>query len=385
MVLDALPSPFEFPIGIGNKPDARRFSVSRLSNDFLEYRRVIAAPPHSDSRARIALSCPGIAWSGPDAAKSISSAPMPQVFSPGLVSGPANDGSPALSPDGNTIFFTRSAANWSAIVESHKIRGGSHPTLAPFSGEWSDSSPAMSPDGKYLVFESKRPKLPLASPQKQGGESVPGAVSNLWRVDRMGTGWSKLTRLPDMANLVGQSLWKPSVAANGTSYFVAIDTKGGKRLNSSHYSNGAYQQAQPLSFSDGTTLDVDPDIAPNGSFLVFCSAGRLPDDKKDHLFIVHRTGDVSGQVVPIRYAGDDTNGYSTDDEPYLDPDHRTLYFSSVRSVATHLPRSREPAQRDFEHMGSWGYFTDYFNIWSIPLTPWSDGNSNDHGKANASE
>jgi len=37
---------------------------------------------------------------------------------PGVVSGPANDGSPAFSPDGNTIFFTRSTANWSAIVES---------------------------------------------------------------------------------------------------------------------------------------------------------------------------------------------------------------------------------------------------------------------------
>ena len=88
--------------------------------------------------------------------------------------------------------------------------------------------------------------------------------------------------------LVGQSLWKPSIAADGTIYFVAIDTKGGKGLYSSHYLNGAYQQAQSLSFSDGTTLDVDPEIVPDGSFLVFSSAGRLPGDKKDHLFIVHR-------------------------------------------------------------------------------------------------
>ena len=73
-------------------------------------------------------------------------------------------------------------------------------------------------------------------------------------------------------NLVGQSLWKPSIAADGTIYFVAIDTRGGKRLYSSRSLNGAYQQAQPLSFSDGTTLDVDPEIAPDGSFLIFCSA-----------------------------------------------------------------------------------------------------------------
>jgi hypothetical protein len=50
------------------------------------------------------FTAPGIAWSAPDAKESTSSAPTPQVFAPGVVSGPANDGSPAFSPDGNTIF-----------------------------------------------------------------------------------------------------------------------------------------------------------------------------------------------------------------------------------------------------------------------------------------
>src|ERR1700733_7811080 len=53
----------------------------------------------------------------------ISSAPTPPVFAPGVVSGPANDGSAAFSPDRNTIFFTRSTENWSVIVESHKVQG----------------------------------------------------------------------------------------------------------------------------------------------------------------------------------------------------------------------------------------------------------------------
>jgi Tol biopolymer transport system component len=142
-------------------------------------------------------------------------------------------------------------------------------------------------------------------------------------------------RLPDTVNLAGQSIWKPSIAADGTIYFVSIDKKGGKRLFSSQYTNGAYQQAQPLPFSDGTTLDVDPEVAPDGSFLVFCSVGRLPGDSKDHLFIVLRKASGWGAVVPIRYAGDEKNGYSTD-EPHLSPDHRTLYFSSDRAVPAHL-------------------------------------------------
>jgi len=112
---------------------------------------------------------------------------------------------------------------------------------------------------------------------------------------------------------------------------------------------------------------------------------QQPGDKKDHLLIVHRTGDGWGPVVAIRYAGEDTNGFSTDDEPHPGSDHRTLYFSSDRSVPTHLPRSREQAQQDFERMESWGYFSDYSNVWSIPLTPWLDGNSNDHGKSSSAE
>jgi Tol biopolymer transport system component len=309
-----------------------------------------------------------IAMSPQDLVGPSSSPPTPQIFAPGVVSGPANDGTPAFSPNGNTIFFTRSTANWGVIVESHKIQGEwSRPTLAPFSGEWPDSSPAMSPDGSYLVFESNRPVTPLSSRPKEG-ESIPGIVSNLWRVDRVGSGWSKPRRLPDTVNLASQSIWKPSIAADGTIYFVSIDKKGGKRLFSSQYTNGAYQQAQPLPFSDGTTLDVDPEIAPDGSFLVFCSAGRLPGDSKDHLFIVLRKADGWGTVVPIRYAGDDKNGYSTDDEPHLSPDHRTLYFSSDRPVPTHFPRSPEQAQLDFKHLDTQGWFSGYANVWSIPIS-----------------
>jgi WD40 repeat protein len=333
----------------------------------------------------LASLCPTVcmAISPQDVGGPTSSPPTPQIFAPGVVSGPANDGSPAFSPDGNTIFFTRSTANWGVIVESHKIQGvWSRPTLAPFSGEWPDSSPAMSPDGSYLVFESTRPKAPLISRPKEGGP-IPGIVSNLWRVDRTNSGWSKPVRLPDSVNLAGQSIWKPSIAADGTIYFVSIDKKGGKRLFSSQYINGAYQQARPLPFSDGATLDVDPEIAPDGSFLVFSSAGRLPGDSKDHLFIVLRKAEGWGTVVPIRYAGDDKNGYSTDDEPHLGPDHRTLYFSSDRPVPALFPRSPEQAQLDFKHLDTLGWFSGYANVWSIPIS--ASLNAAEAGTANATQ
>jgi Tol biopolymer transport system component len=291
----------------------------------------------------------------------------PQIFAPGVISGPANDGAPTFSPDGNTLYFTRSTANWSAILESHKVNGQwSKPLLASFSGEWPDSSPAMSPDGSFIVFQSTRPATPLTVKPIEG-QPIPGVVSNLWRVDRVSSGWSQPVRMGDQVN-IGHSIWKPSIAANGSLYFTVIDEAGHKRLYSSKFGPRTYQPAQPLPFSDGTTSDVDPEIAPDESFLVFCSSSRLEGDQKDHLFIVARQGAGWGPVVPIRYAGDDKYGYSTDDEPRLGQDRRTIYFSSDRAVPVHFPRTHEEAQQDVERLDSWDNSNS--NIWYLPVEPY---------------
>jgi hypothetical protein len=299
--------------------------------------------------------------------------PTAQIFAPGIISGPANDGSPTFSPDGITLYFTRSTANWTAILESRKIDGQwSKPVLASFSGEWPDSSPAMSPDGSYIVFQSTRPAIPLTVKPVEG-QPIPGVVSNLWRVDRVGSGWSQPVRLPDAVNL-GDSIWKPSIAASGNLYLTVIDKTGQKRLYSSKFERGVYQPAQPLAFSDGTMQDVDPEIASDESFLVFCSSARLPGDPKDHLFIVAKRGAEWGPVVPIRYAGDDKYGYSTDDEPRLGPDlgpgRATVYFSSDRAIPVHFPRTHEQAEKDLDRLESWDNSNS--NVWYLPLAPYLD-------------
>lgn len=300
----------------------------------------------------------------------------PQLFAPGVISGPANDGSPTFTPDGNTLFFTRSTAGWGVILESHRSHGHwSEPKVAPFAGEWSDSSPEMAPDGSFLVYVSLRPKNAAAD---SDAAHKAHRVANLWRVNRMGAGWSKPERLPDTVN-IGPAIWKPSMTADGSVYFVSIDDKGRKRLYSSHFKDGAYQQAQPLPFSDGNMGDVDPEIAPDGSFLVFCSSGRLQGDPKDHLFIVLRKGDGWGEVTPIRYADDDKDGYSIDDEPHLGPDHRTLYFSSDRGVHVNFPRTMEQAREDLKRLEIWDNSNS--NVWFMPITSWLGVAQNEKAKA----
>jgi len=314
---------------------------------------VVTLPFHQERSAAFAQS-----------STSAVSGAAPELFAPGIISGPENDGSPTFSPDGQTLFFTRSAAHWTVILESRKVAGvWTKPKLASFSGEWPDSSPAMAPDGSYIIFQSIRP-----AEAAKAGEPAPHPVSNLWRVNRVGQGWSKPERLPDAVN-IGHSIWKPSIAADGTVYLTVIDTNGGKRLYSAKFVNGAYRAAQPLPFSDGTTADVDPEVSPDGSFLVFCSSGRVKGNDKDLLYMTRRNGDSWGAVTALRYDGDEKPyGFSNDDEPHLGADHRTIYFSSDRTVPVHFPRTHAQAEEDLGRMEIWDNGNS--NVWSMSLAPW---------------
>ncbi len=289
---------------------------------------------------------------------------LPQIFAPGVISGPANDGSPTFSPDGNALLFTRSAARWSIILESHRDQGQwSEPQVAAFSGQWSDSSPAMSPDGKYAVFVSVRPVNSDGTSKSQGA-SATRMASHIWRVNRTESGWGEPTELTEAVNFC-TSIFRPSVASDGSIYFTAAGQGKELRLFRALNQNGSYQRAEALPFSDGTLKDVDPEIAPDQTFLIFTR--KLADAAHEKLFITRNQGGVWGPVAPLRYSGDDENGSSDDDDPRLGNDHRTLYFSSDRSAAVHFPRTREQTAQDFSRLQSWD--NGNLNIWFISLDP----------------
>jgi hypothetical protein len=233
----------------------------------------------------------------------------PRIFAPGIVSGVGNAGAPTFTPDGRTMYFTRGDDHSSAIMESHRVGDGwSTPQVAPFSNEGSNQHPAMAPDGSFLVYVSVREHK-----------------ASLWRVDRQGSSWNTPMRLPDAVN-VSTSIWRPSIARDGSIYFFVIGQGRAMRLYRSRYDHGQYQPATPLPFSSGTTADVDPEIAPDESFIIFASAGRsAPADAHEHLFVAHRHGADWGPVTPFRYDGVDTT--ADENEPRLGPDRQTLYFT----------------------------------------------------------
>lgn len=294
--------------------------------------------------------------------------PAPEVFAPGVISGPGGDGSPSFTPDGNTLFFTRSAARWSAILESHRVGDQwSKPTLASFSGEWPDSSPAVSADGSFIVFASTH------RTGETGPNGQPKSASHLWRVDRQGAGWGTPHELPATVNFC-PTIFRPSLATDGSLYFTAAEEGKELHLFRSLYRNGAYLKAEALTFSNGTVKDVDPEIAPDQSFVIFSSRRWPGDQEHEHLYIAYSRNGEWGGLTPLRYAGDDDQGSSDDNDPRLGTDHHTLYFSSDRSVHAHFPRNRTQAEQDVNRMETWD--NGNTSVWTLPITPWMNPQAN---------
>lgn len=284
----------------------------------------------------------------------------PEVFAPGIVSGPLSDDAPAFTPDGATVFFGSSGGPLSTILVSHRQGGAwSRPTVAPFSGEWSDQQVTMAPDGSFLVFVSNRP---LAV----GDKAHPSG--NLWRVNRVGRGWSAPIHLPATVNR-DASIWAPSIAGDGSLYFIDREKPGAPfRLWRSQWRGGTYEAATPVSFGDPSTQDVDPAVAPDESFIVYAST-RPGSDKPERLFIAHRDGDHWGRPVDL---GDRINGASDTNGARLGPDRLTLYFTSDRTTPPHLPRAGGQAERDLARARSWD--NGLTNIWRVTLSPWLAAN-----------
>jgi Tol biopolymer transport system component len=309
-------------------------------------------------------------WGANAFAQSASSSP--QVFAPGVISGPAGEDSAAFSPDGNTLVFDRSSGQNQLILLAHRVGGQwqAAQQIAPFSGRWLDHDPAMSPDGHFVVFSSNRPDSAAGKAldaQLGDGKVSPGWGGRLWKVERHGDRWGEPVLLPATVNQ-GTRTYSPSIAADGTLYFqrpVAGGGQGAFKLYRSAYRDGAYQDAEPLKLGTADSHELDPAIAPDQSFIVF-DANYAGKDAPDRLYIAFREGDGWSKPIDL---GDEINR----GQPWgshLGPDGRTLYFSSARGTRTAYPRERGQAEQDLKRMQSWDNGND--NLWSVSLAPWLD-------------
>jgi Tol biopolymer transport system component len=251
------------------------------------------------------------------------------MFAAGIVSMPISVAAPSFTPDGATVYFGRTQGSVRRIFASHRTDAGwSEPAAVPFPGPWTYLEPAVAPDGSYMIFASNRP-ADSSSPPLDGfwsGQARPGRGGNLWRVERGGDGWSEPRRLPDIVN-TGTSVFAPAVARDGTLYFMRPENGGKFRLFRASFRDGAFAAPQPLPFSMEGISDVDPAIAPDDSYLIFCSERDTPGTLA--LYIAFRRD--GAWRAPIRLP-DRINAGGAIIEPRLSPDEKRLYFTRAGAI-----------------------------------------------------
>jgi Tol biopolymer transport system component len=313
----------------------------------------------------------GFALSAGCAASIAAQQPEPKVFAPGVISGPANDLSPAFTPDGRTVLFTRANSSQSVILVSH-LSGDkwTKPAIAPFSGTWRDLEATMAPDGSFLIFASNRPAAPggEAIDAYYNGAAQPGIGGNLWRVDRTPNGWGEPHRLPDVINSNG-SIFSPSIAADGSVYFMKpVGDQARFHIFRAQFSHGTYETPVEVPISAGDSVgDYDPAVAPDESFIVFSSARMKANGTS--LFIAVKKGDTWGTPT---YMGEAVSPpHSNDIESRLSPDHRTLYYSTTREVPI-TSQPGETAEKGLAMMEAWN--NGLANIWEVSLDSWIGSN-----------
>lgn len=265
----------------------------------------------------------------------------PEKLTLGGIIHPDTDDTLAFTPDGNTVFFDRSEGKHKTIMITRRRDGQwTAPRVASFSGRWYDQDPALSPDGSYIVFSSDRPVAPAGKRlvRDVGGKTYHGG--NLWKVEREGAGWSAPRWLGAVVNQ-SSFLVSPSVAADGTLYFIQQDNRDhAMHVFSSHRRDGRYLAPVRVDLGDPATTTHDPAIAPDQSFIVF-GYGKTTTGL-GRLCIAFREGSQWSQPVDL---GDTVNGVGPWGSHVM-PDGRTLTFTGDSGV------------------------------YRLPLQPWLDG----HGR-----
>jgi enamine deaminase RidA (YjgF/YER057c/UK114 family) len=250
----------------------------------------------------------------------------PQLFGAGLFSTSAWDFFIAFSPDQTRALFGRAddAFEHFAIHESRIAGRGrwSQPTRPRFAGPWSDADPHISPDGRSVYFISNRPL---------SGAREPRPVHDIFvaKLDEDGE-WGEATRLPEPVNDGTTDRWSPSVTRSGDLYFGAElpGTRGGSDLWVSHLVDGVHQPPVQLGDAINTAAhEVEPWIAPDGSYLIFAALRRSGGAGGYDLFISRRIGAAWTPAEPLRVINTPASEWNHS----VSPDGHWLYFTSTRA------------------------------------------------------
>ncbi|MBE3095654.1 MAG: PD40 domain-containing protein [Planctomycetes bacterium] len=250
----------------------------------------------------------------------------PELFAPGLVSTGGFERDMAISPDGREIYFgvAGPAYQYTAVVVTRLV--GGHWTEPEVVAGFDDPrylslEPAMSPDGNTLFFLSTRPN-PVAG-AKAGNQDI-------WTLTRTPGGWTAPANLGPPVN---SSLpeYFPSVTRDGTLYFTREEA--GSRASSiwrARREGSGYRAPGklPAQINSGRS-QFNAFVAPDESYLIVPIDGRPDSIGGCDCYVVLRSADDRWSE-PINLGPAVNTAGSQEFSPYVSPDGKYFFFMSSR-------------------------------------------------------
>lgn len=262
---------------------------------------------------------------------------VPVPFVPELIRTDHAEIAVAVSPCDDEILFTRASFDESGIhfrlLVSELVDGAwTTPRPVPFASERGETEPFFNTTGDRLYFYSGRPE--------PGTENPPRSM-NLWYVERVGEAWGGPVFMgrPDAPIEYG---WSGSLLNDDTFFFTArpYQELGLADIYQVPISDDGFGVAESIGPPVNTPeyTENEPAVAPDGSFMVFYSAGRpdnLSTEMLGDLYVSFRLSD-GGWGEPL-HIEEPVNSAAEENWPRISHDGKYLFFSSNRREGAELP------------------------------------------------
>jgi hypothetical protein len=242
----------------------------------------------------------------------------PETFAPGVITTDEEEGSCGFAR-GGTVFLFQKFLERRCHTYVTRLRDGAwtSPELIPF---WE----TMAANGDFVFSSDDKTMLYQVRTRTNAGP-----ISHIWRVEVTDTGWGEQTPLPEPVNTPHFESFA-SDTADGTLYFFSRRPggKGRSDLWRCALTDGKYADAVNLASLNTEYEEWDPFIAPDESYLIFCSTkpGGLG---RDDLYITFKGKD--GNWGPPVNMGAEVNSPGSENRPCVTRDGRYFFFTSTRN------------------------------------------------------
>jgi hypothetical protein len=255
----------------------------------------------------------------------------PELFAPGLVSTGLHTRDLAMTPDGDEIYFSVGAGQFSVILGTRLVDGAwTVPEVADFSTDPTvgDIEPHISPDGNRFYFVSNRPLDGGPMPEEEIGT---WDRADIWVMERAESGWGPAANLGAPVNTDADEYF-PSTTFDGTIYFTREDPETGRNYiyRSGRNENGTgYAEPERLPEQVNSANQFNSFVAPDESYLILGVFGRGDSHGGTDYYIVFRDEDDRWSE-PLNLGPAINQERGQEWSPYVSPDGRYFFFMSTR-------------------------------------------------------